>query len=147
MYIDFEKSKKWGALRPWRRHSLVLLVAGLVYIGIGASYLVAPISYLREEALYYALWWFSLDVWGCIWIFVGLMSIISSRWPPISETWGYTLLTGQSAAWCGFYLAGVALHGSAAINLASAATWALVAFLWWAISGLLNPDGKKAIIP
>ena len=31
---------EWG-LRPWRRHSLVVLVAGFAYIAIGATYLLA----------------------------------------------------------------------------------------------------------
>lgn len=147
MCIHLQKPRRWGALRPWRRHSLVLLVAGLVYMGIGYSYLFAPKTESRSKALYYAEWWFPLHIWGIVWLVIGVMALISSRWPPASETWGYMALTGQASAWSAFYLFGVIFHDSPSLNLSGFGVWALVAFLWWAISGLVNPDGRKAISP
>lgn len=129
----------WLGLRPWRRHSLVLLVTGLVYVFIGFAYVYTDPRRSRDVALQIALDWWSLDVWGWIFVFSGLLAILSSRWPPFSETWGYFVLTGLSAGWSGFYVTGVIFGDSPVGNLTGGLTWGLVAFLWWAISGLVNP--------
>lgn len=129
------------ALRDWQRHSLVLAVAGTVYLLVGVSYILAEPNPTREIALRIALDWMPFGAWGIVWIAVGSLAIISSRWPPASETWGYTTMTGLSAAWAGFYLAGIFL-GAPAQNISGVLVWGLMAFLWWAISGLVNPDKK-----
>lgn len=136
----------WKALRPWMRHSLVLMVAGLVYIMVGITAFTAEPTPAREKALQFATQWWSLEVWGAIFIFAGLLACISSRWPPVSETWGYTVLTGLSAGWAAFYGAGVVLGDSPASNLGGVFTWGLMAFMWWAISGLINPTGIHILL-
>lgn len=129
---------KWG-LRPWRRHSLVVLVAGCVYISVGITYtLSAPVP-SRESALAPVLAIMPLQAWGAVWVAVGTLAIISSRWPPASETWGYSTLAGLSAGWGAAYLFGV-LSGAANQSLTGAMVWGMMAFLWWAIAGLWNPD-------
>lgn len=129
---------RWRALRPWMRHSLVLAVAGTVYVLVGISYVAAEANASRESALRLALDWMPLPAWGVVWIIVGLLAILSSRWPPASETWGYTSMTGLAAGWSAFYLLGIAL-GSDLQNVSGVLVWGLVAFMWWAISGLVNP--------
>lgn len=48
-------------------------------------------------------------------------------------------MSGLAALWGSFYLAGVlVLDGRS--SLTAALVWYMVAFLWWAISGLKNPD-------
>lgn len=131
--------KSLTGVRPWKRHSLVLIVAGLVYIGIGISYILAEPTEARAQALHLAFFWLSADGWGVVFIFAGILAAISSRWPPISETWGYTVLTGLSAAWAGFYLMGIVIDESPLVNLSAVLSWGLIAFMWWAISGLVNP--------
>lgn len=130
----------WKAVRPWKRHSLVLMVAGAVYILVGVSYITTVPTRSREVALKIALDWMPIQGWGIIFIFAGVLGIISSRWPPISETWGYTVLTGLSAGWATFYLVGVLFEGAPATNLSAVLSWGVIAFLWWAISGLINPE-------
>lgn len=130
----------WRGIRPWKRHSLVLMVAGLVYVAIGASYILAEPTDTRRVALHFALQWFSLMTWGWIFICSGFLAILSSRWPPVSETWGYTVLTGLSSGWAMFYLVGVLFWHSPPTNLSGVMSWGLIAFMWWAISGLKNPD-------
>lgn len=134
----------WRAVRPWERHSLVLLVAGLVYIAIGQSLITTDLQPARAVALKFAFNWFGLDLapefWGWVFIVHGAAAIISARWPPISETWGYFLLTGLSAAWALFYLMGVLFGHSPPANISGTLSWGLIAFMWWAISGLLNPS-------
>lgn len=134
----------WRAIRPWERHSLVLLVAGLVYIAIGQSFISTEAQPQRLVALEFALNWFgislSLDFWGWVFIAHGIMAIISARWPPISEKWGYFLLTGLSTAWAMFYLMGITLGDAPAQNVSGVLSWCLIAFMWWAISGLMNPS-------
>lgn len=139
-------NSRFIGFRPWRRHSLVLVVAGLSYVGIGNSYILAKPSEAREQALVVALSWFPLEIWGIIWILVGLVAIISARWPPIAETWGYMVLTGFTAGWSATYLTGIIFEDSPTSNLLSVLIWALVAFLWWAISGLVNPTDKVVVI-
>lgn len=132
--------RKFVGVRPFERHSLVLLVAGLVYVLIGISYAITQPTADRLEALKYALYYVDYNTWGLVFCFVGFLAIISSRWPPFSETWGYTALTGQSAAWALFYLTGVVFGEAASSNLTAVLSWGLTAFLWWAISGLMNPN-------
>lgn len=129
----------WRGIRPWKRHSLVLAVAGLVYILIGVSYITTEPTKARTRALTFALDWWSIDAWGYVFIAAGALSIVSSRWPPISETWGYTVLTGLSAAWAAFYLVGILFGDSPVSNISGVLSWGIIAFMWWAISGLLNP--------
>ena len=135
----------WLGVRIWKRHSLVLLVAGLVYIMIGISYVLADPTPSRAASLKIALRWLELSHWGGIFILSGLLAILSSRWPPFSETWGYTVLTGLSAGWAGFYLVGV-LDGAPRQGLSGVLSWGLIAFMWWAISGLVNPEDGNSVL-
>lgn len=135
----------WVGIRPFKRHSLVLLVAGVVYILLGGSYIFTDMSPSREHALTVALDWFPMTAWGVIFGFAGLLAIISSRWPPISETWGYTVLTGLSAGWGAFYAMGVIFRDSPTANLSGALIWGFMGFMWWAVSGLINPDVMAVI--
>lgn len=132
----------WWALRPWRRHSLVLLVAGVVYVLIGLAYTALPTTGVRGSALRVALAVLPLAAWGIVFIVVGALAIVSSRWPPASETWGYTAMSTLSTLWACFYAFGIAL-GAPVSNTTGALLWAVIAFLWWAISGLVNPDDMK----
>jgi hypothetical protein len=131
-------------LRPFKRHSLVLMVAGVVYVVNGLSYMLTTPTPARLEALTVSLKWFPLDVWGGVWVAVGLLAVISSRWPPVFESWGYMVLTGLAAGWSATYLMGIVFYHTHMTNLSGVLTWGLLAFLWWAVSGLLNPD-KEAV--
>lgn len=133
------KRESWYGIRQWQRHSLVLLVAGVVYIAVGLSYALPEPTLARARALYYAGQVMSLEKWGWVFIAVGLLSIVSSRWPPFSETWGYTAMTGLATLWSGFYALSVIFEVVTVASLSGALVWALVGFLWWAIGGLLNP--------
>ncbi len=164
--------REWMHLRPWRRHSLVLGVAGVAYFLIGFSYTQVPLTSDRRGALGLALSYVGMEFWGTVFMLVGVLAVLSARWPPRSETWGYTLLGGMSAFWAVMYLmtwmfstAGAAgdhhlihlpgwlfgggqwlhVHVPAVYQDVPASTlntvilWALFGFLWWAISGLVNP--------
>jgi hypothetical protein len=137
--IEAKALHPWLDIRPWQRHSLVLSVAGLIYIAIGMSYFVTEITPSRARALVVALELLSMKQWGVIFILSGALAIISARWPLNSRTWGYTVLGGLSAGWSAVYLTGVVLKDAPSTNLSGFGTWGLIAFLWWAISGLLNP--------
>ena len=134
---------KWNRMRPWTRHSLVLMVAGIIYVLIGISYATADPTPERIKALHYALKWMPFHSWGIIFVLAGLLSVISSRWPPVSKTWGYTVLTGLSGGWAGFYAVGILFGESPMTNVSGVMSWGLIAFLWWAISGLVDPYKKE----
>jgi hypothetical protein len=133
----------WRSARPWSRHGLVLFVAGLVYILIGVSYITAEGTTARQRALSVALHWLPIYFWGTLFIIVGVLSIISSRWPVPYTTWGYMGLTGLSAGWAATYCAGILFRHSPVTNLTAVASWGIIAFLWWAISGLENPTKRR----
>lgn len=141
-----KKLHPWWGFRPWRRHSLVLFVAGFAYIFIGVTFIVTELAPSRALALVIALSIAPIKVWGSVWILVGSLSVISSRWPPVMETWGYMVLTGFSAGWGATYVTGVILGESPAGNLSSSVTWFLMAFMWWAVSGLINPDRVTVMV-
>lgn len=134
----------WFSLRPWQRHSLVLMVGGLVYIGIGISFMtVTELSPQRQMSVEIALRMFSLDIWGLQFIGAGSLAVLSSRWPQFSDSWGYAVLTSLASAWSAIYLFGYILGDAPSTNLIQALDWALIAFIWWAISGLNNPDRRR----
>lgn len=132
-------------LRPFKRHSLVLMVLGIVYACIGISMLLANQDVAnRSQSLHLALGVMPMEGWGIVWIFVGLVGILSSRWPPEysahnAETWGYTAFAGISAWWSCVYAWGVLVYHAPSATISGALVWGGVAFLWWAISGLQNP--------
>lgn len=133
----------WG-IRPWERHSLVLMVAGFSYIATGLTYITQEPTETRRIALEVALDKAPIEFWGGVFITCGILAIISSRWPPFTETWGYSVLTGLSGGWSATYITSVIFESSPATNLSGGLVWGLLAFMWWAISGLLNPD-KTAV--
>lgn len=135
---------KWG-LRPWTRHSLVVLVAGFVYVGVGATYSLSAAPESRQSSLAFALWFMPIQGWGVVWVAVGALAVVSSRWPPASETWGYQALSGLAALWSCIYLLGIISSGPQ--NLSGGLVWALVAFLWWAIAGLVSPAPAEPLAP
>lgn len=127
-------------LRPWTRHSVVLLVAGLVYISYGFQLAGAPDTESRTLTLQVVLSIAPIEVWGGVFVSVGCLAIFSSRWPPVADTWGYMALSGLSAGWGSAYFFGMILGDAEATNWGGTLVWGLVSFLWIAISGLLNPD-------
>ena len=131
------RAVSWLQLRPWQRHSLVLAFAGLVYISYGLILLLAHHPGGRPLLL-------DRQTWAVVWIAVGLLALASTRWPPQSKTWGYSALSGLAAAWASIYALGVVLLDQPPAALNGCLVWALVAFLWWAISGLVNPDDAPA---
>jgi hypothetical protein len=126
-------------LRPWRRHSTILVVAGFIYTLIGLQYIFGPENPVRDASLVVVLQLAPIEVWGTVFILAGVGSIVSSRWPPLSEIWGYMVLTGLSAAWAATYASAMLIYG-AVNSVTGTMVFSLLAFMWWAISGLLNPD-------
>jgi len=139
-----KKSRIWG-LRSWKRHSLILTVSGFLYILAGFIYINTPTTRNREVALKLILQVAPIEFWGTVFIFAGLLAVVSSRWPPFAETWGYMVLTGMSSGWAATYLLGILFFHAPAQNASQVMLWGCLAFMWWAISGLLNPDKTAAV--
>lgn len=132
--------QRWLSFRPWQRHSLVLMVGGLVYIGHGVTFLIlGDLSERREAAMYIALSVFPLETWAILFIIAGAMSVLSSRWPSFLDSWGYMVLTGLSAGWSAMYFVGYFIGGAPISNVSTGLIWGMMAFMWWAVSGLSNP--------
>jgi hypothetical protein len=133
------KSRFWG-LRPWRRHSMILMVFGILFVFFGLNYIYSQSTSVREIALKVLLQIAPVQFWGGIFVAAGLLCILSTRWPPYAETWGYMVLTGLGAGWAATYLMGVLFLGAPAANLSQVLLWSGLSFAWWAISGLPNPE-------
>jgi hypothetical protein len=134
------KLRKFWGLRPWKRHSLILMVVGILYVFIGFQYIVTEPPSIRQVSLEVVLQFAPIEFWGSVFILAGLLAMASSRWPPFTETWGYMVLTGLSAGWSTVYLTGILFLDSPSTNSSQVFIWGCLAFMWWAISGLLNPD-------
>lgn len=135
------------AFRPWQRHSLVVMVGGLIYIALGLSYMtMGELSERRAKVLVIALNLFPMTIWGIIFVVVGSLAVLSSRWPKFSETWGYAGLTSLAAVWSGVYLLGYIFGDAPYTNVMYGLVFGLVGFLWWGISGLLNPETVSEVV-
>lgn len=135
----------WG-LRPWKRHSTILMVVGILYAVIGIQYIIAAPNPVRERSLVAILQFAPIQFWGAVFLFAGILTSISSRWPPFAETWGYMMLTGLSSAWAASYGIGMMFYHAPATNVSGVLVWSLLGFMWWAVSGLLNPDNTAVMM-
>jgi hypothetical protein len=142
--IHMTRLRRWWGLRPWKRHSTILMVVGFLYALVGFQYIVSGSTPSRERALAVLLQFAPIQFWGAVFIFAGALSMVSSRWPPITETWGYMVLTGVSTGWSATNLTGILFFHSSVANVTQVILWGCLGFIWWAISGLLNPD-KTAV--
>jgi hypothetical protein len=116
----------------------------MVYIGLGVSYVFADADLNQQSAVYLATRWLPFSYWGALWIAVGLMAIVSARWPPVSKTWGYSAMTGLASAWAGLYLVGICFLNAPLYQISGTLAWGLLAFMWWVISGLVAPDDPES---
>lgn len=128
-------------LRPWKRHSIVVTVGGLVYIAFGLMIILTwtddgPRANNMSAGLLVA----PMDFWGYLTIWSGLMAVVSSRWPAFHERWGYIALTGNAGVWGAIYLGGLFFDANAMSEATAGLLWGLIGFMWWGISGLMNPD-------
>lgn len=132
----------WLALRPWNRHSLVIATLSTLYLLLGTVWLSTPVTESRRTQLALLLHWSdgSMTPWALIWILIGCLGLLSTRWPPGYDRWGYIVLGMHSTGWGFVALAGPVLYGTPwGIGLAGALVWGAFAFLIWAISGLTAP--------
>lgn len=136
---------RWWGLRPWKRHSTILAVAGFLYALAGFQYIVTGPSPLRDAYLAVLLQFAPVQFWGGVFVMSGLLAIISSKWPRITETWGYMVLTGLSSGWAATYLTGVIFFHAPKTGIGQSIIWGCLGFMWWGVSGLLNPD-RSAVI-
>lgn len=134
------KFRRWWGFRPWKRHSTILMVVGVLFVFVGIQYIVARPSVGREIALAVILQIAPIQFWGCVFVVAGLLTILSTKWPPMTETWGYMVVTGLSSGWAATYLTGIIFYHSPTTNLTQVFLWGVLAFMWWAISGLPNPE-------
>lgn len=130
----------WWGLRPWKRHSTILVVVGFLFVLVGVQYIVTDSTVNRDKALAAVLVVAPIQFWAGVFIFAGLLAMLSSKWPPRFETWGYMVLTGLSAGWAATYLTGWLFFGASVASIGQVIIWASLAFMWWAISGFPNPE-------
>jgi ABC-type transport system involved in multi-copper enzyme maturation permease subunit len=138
--IPVKHPSRWWGLRPWKRHSTILTVVGFLFVLVGISYAFGKPSQNREIALAPLLQVASIQFWGWVFVVAGLLSMLSAKWPPLTETWGYMVLTGLSSGWAATYLTSVIFFHAPTTNYTQVVLWGCLGFMWWAISGLPNPE-------
>lgn len=132
--------------RRWTRHSLVLVGAGLVYVGIGVAFILAPGYVGKDPSLKSALRLLTLDQWGIVYILIGTIALISAFLASGRKIWGYMVLTALSSAWAFLYVMSTFLNDAPKITLLSGLLWLLLAFIWWAVSGLISPEHVEKMV-
>lgn len=132
----------WYSFKPWNRHSLILLTTGVIYVVIGIMFFLQPATKLREENLKFALIIMLYPGWAIGFIVVGVFTMITSCWPSMPKSLGYRTLTGWTAAWAAFHIFGGAATGNI-VYIASGFAWGMIAFLWWAVIGLVAPPKER----
>lgn len=137
---------KWSRLRPWRQHSLVLLLAGLIYGGIGTSFFFYEIPGPRYNSLIVALSFAPLYFWAVMFILVGMLAILSARWPTFNEKWGYIALTGLAAWWSAIHFLGIIFVDTDKASSTMGLIWLLITVLWLSITRLMNPEDIVVVI-
>lgn len=139
-YSDF-------AIRPWSRHSFILLIIGFGHIAIGASYLYLETGGPRFRMLVVALNVAPASFWALLFMIIGLFIVLSSIWPKRYDKWGYSIATGLSVGWGAVYIAGAffqeAYYGA---NVAMGFIYTMLGFLYWGISGLVNPTDVAFVV-
>ncbi|QGJ88014.1 membrane protein [Gordonia phage Avazak] len=133
---------KWYSFKPWNRHSLILITTGFIYVAIGIMFSLQEATQLREENLKFALIVMPYLGWAIGFMVVGVFTMITSRWPSMPKSLGYSALSGWTAAWAAFHIFGGAATGNTAY-IASGFAWGMIAFLWWAVSGLIAPPKER----
>lgn len=116
------------------------MVAGILYTLVGVSYALSHPTPGRKQSLSFLLEIAPQQFWGGLFMLAGVLTSISSVWPPFAHTWGYMILTGLSAGWGAVYLMGMLFFSSPSTNITQVCLWGILAYMWWAISGLINPD-------
>ncbi len=89
--------RRFNFLLPWTRESLVLVLAGLLFVAQGLSLMFYTASAPRWEALVIARNVMPLNWWGLFFIVCGVVATVTSRWPAEAHHWGYIILTGLSS--------------------------------------------------
>jgi hypothetical protein len=126
-------------LRPWGARGLVLVILGIIWSLLGTHYVLVPWTPNAREALFVPAALAPQWVWGMGWLVAGLLAIVSSRWPPTQDSWGYVALGTTAMLWACFYL-----FGALRSDLVSGATGSLV---WLAVCGLLYAVSRLAEPP
>lgn len=130
---------KYG-FRPYTRHSFVLMIGGLAYLIMGFVIMGWTIEGPQGTAVAVALRVIPAHLWGLIWMSTGALVIFSAWWPAQNDRWGYAALTALAGGWAAIYLAGLFSESNSFAEITGALVWSLVAFLWWGIAGLVNPE-------
>lgn len=134
-----EFRSRYIGLRPWQVHSEILAVAGTAFVTRGLMYIFVEPDARQADLLRVPLAFAPMPAWGVLFVLVGVLGLVSTRWPPVSKTWGYAALAGLSAGWASCYLTGLLL-GAPWTALGGAILWALIGYIWWRIASLSNPD-------
>jgi hypothetical protein len=131
----------WLQLRPWQEHSLVVTLAGSIYLAYGVFTFLHQTGERADQLravidLTGGHFW----PWAALWVTVGALAIVSSRWPVWSKLWGYAVMQCLATLWALAYFTGVLFLGVPSAGLGGGIVWGIVVVLWYAIARLANPS-------
>ena len=131
----------WLSYKPWQRHGIAILISGLFMTFYGFSLLRDGPEFDRNvDMMRVAIRLFPLDFWAAIFVVAGLGSAIFSRFKKFRPPWAYSVFCGLAGTWTAQYFAGYILVDGPPRSLYYGSLWACLLGIWWAVSGMVNPD-------
>lgn len=139
----------WLALRPWNRHSLILSILGVLYLGAGVIWLVNEVTTTRAAQMALPLTWTGGAWWplSMAWILVGSATLLSTRWPPFYSRWGYVATGGLASFWGLCAATSAVAYGNWSAGLSGVFIYAIITILIWGIAGMVAPIPAPPHLP
>jgi hypothetical protein len=125
------------------RRGVFQLLFAVVYIVIGASFLLIPHTPSRLEALRWLIELMPLWPFACLWLAAGVMGAVSAFFCRPKDWVGFFALTLVPAVWGFLFLIGVVL-GSPLLGVVSTAIYWLLAAAMMVVSGMQGPNDRDA---
>ena len=123
------------------RRGAVQLLLSVVYLVIGASFLLIPQPTSRLIALQWLIEIVPIQPVACLWLVAALVGAVSAFFCRPSDWVGFFALTLAPAVWGCLFLIGV-LFGAPMLGVVSVAIyWAFAAFLM-VVSGMQGPNDR-----
>lgn len=146
-----DERRTYMMLKPFGVRGLVLSTLGVLWVLIGVSGLtvgLSPLSVLTIDYMLDELFFLNTVTVSAAWIATGIMGIITSRWPPYQDSWGFFFLAPMPMFWALLHLVGAIFHGPI-LGVLVTVVYAVMCVLLWGISKLEDPSmtPPNSIIP
>jgi hypothetical protein len=123
------------------RRGVFQLLFAVVYLVIGASFLLIPTTPSRAEALRWLIELMPLWPFACLWLAAGLTGAVSAFYCRPRDWVGFFALTLVPAIWGFLFLIGV-FFGAPPLGIVSTAIYWLLAAAMMVVAGMQGPHDR-----